>query len=417
MRLLLLISSFIVAMPSTSAAQDGPLTLTLAATEQQLIVGQPTKVVLTWSATAPLEVVPSAVFLELKHLDGWQRWREATFASGGNLGLPVLLEPQRPFKSAHVLSSTMTADSNGRRLAVPFEAVGLYSVRAAYRLGDNRIESNPVTVDVVGPAGSDIAVVDAFTDRPDLLGDWSHAETIDAVQDFILSLPADAAHAELAQVLTWKRRIARAEGAMSMAAGSTPSDELKGILGEMRSRSRDQGSFDDDRLWLLASTLMRWNEKQQALPVLKELLASYPDRPNADLARALLAQAFDTAPPVLTVSITPAALWPPNGSLIRVTAVVVALDDTDPHPVVQLQSIVCDDGCEATSDVQDATFGTDDRSFELRAFRRGSSKGGRTYTVTYAAQDASGHSSTATDVVHVPHSQTSTLGKQARQTQ
>ena len=48
-----------------------------------------------------------------------------------------------------------------------------------------------------------------------------------------------------------------------------------------------------------------------------------------------------------------------------------------------------------------AAFGTDDRSFELRAERRQNGKG-RIYTVTYQATDASGNSSTATATVTVP---------------
>ncbi len=52
-------------------------------------------------------------------------------------------------------------------------------------------------------------------------------------------------------------------------------------------------------------------------------------------------------------------------------------------------------------DVQGAVFGTDDRAFLLRAERAGPGDG-RTYTITYEAEDASGNVSIGTTTVSVP---------------
>jgi len=118
----------------------------------------------------------------------------------------------------------------------------------------------------------------------------------------------------------------------------------------------------------------------------------------------------DTTPPTLSVSLSPNVLWPPNHKLVMVTATIVARDICDPSPRVELLSITSnepDDGLgdgDTPNDIQGAAFGTDDRSFFLRAERSGTGTG-RTYVVTYRATDASGNSRLATAQVRVPHDQ------------
>jgi hypothetical protein len=118
----------------------------------------------------------------------------------------------------------------------------------------------------------------------------------------------------------------------------------------------------------------------------------------------------DTTPPVLDVALTPNSLWAPNHKFETIAASISVTDVCDPNPQVRLISIVSDepdnglgDG-DTTTDIQQAAFGTDDRSFLLRAERSGTGVG-RIYTVTYEARDASGNASVQRAVVAVAHSQ------------
>jgi hypothetical protein len=54
------------------------------------------------------------------------------------------------------------------------------------------------------------------------------------------------------------------------------------------------------------------------------------------------------------------------------------------------------------NDIQGAVFGSDDRSFALRAERHGNGNG-RVYTITYRATDDAGNTTLATAIVTVPH--------------
>jgi len=124
----------------------------------------------------------------------------------------------------------------------------------------------------------------------------------------------------------------------------------------------------------------------------------------------------DTAPPEISLTLSPSVLWPPNHKMVQITPVITVSDICDASPTVALTSITTNEGEEtATYDpLFDDTIGdghtTDDIEIDdagnifLRAERSGAG-GGRIYTVTYTATDASGRSSTATAYVTVPHNQ------------
>jgi hypothetical protein len=116
----------------------------------------------------------------------------------------------------------------------------------------------------------------------------------------------------------------------------------------------------------------------------------------------------DTTPPVLTVSASPAALWPPNHKLVRIDLEVEVTDVCDAMPALRLVSITSNEPANGQGDGNtepdwsDADFGTDDRSFFLRAERQGGGDG-RVYTITYEAEDGSGNVTVAETEVTVGH--------------
>jgi len=113
---------------------------------------------------------------------------------------------------------------------------------------------------------------------------------------------------------------------------------------------------------------------------------------------------IDTTPTTLSITPTPATLWPPNGKLIPITAAITVKDDYDPQPEIKLESIIANEML-MQGDIQGAVLGTDDRQFSLAATREGANPAGRVYTLTYSATDGSGNKSTASTTVTVPHDQ------------
>ena len=104
-------------------------------------------------------------------------------------------------------------------------------------------------------------------------------------------------------------------------------------------------------------------------------------------------------------------LWPPNHKLVPINVDVVAKDENGSGiKSIQLVSITsneADNGLgdgDTENDIQDATFGTDDRSFSLRAERSGNGTG-REYTITYIVVDEACNETIVTATVTVPHDQ------------
>jgi len=126
----------------------------------------------------------------------------------------------------------------------------------------------------------------------------------------------------------------------------------------------------------------------------------FSNRPSTDDVTVPM-QRLDTTPPSLSVTLSPAILSPPSGNLVPVTSTITVNDDYDPSPEIKLESITANETL-VDGDIQDAQFGTDDRSFSLAAKRADTNPAGRTYTVTYSATDASGNKAAASATVTVP---------------
>jgi hypothetical protein len=116
----------------------------------------------------------------------------------------------------------------------------------------------------------------------------------------------------------------------------------------------------------------------------------------------------DRTAPVVSLSLTPSVLWPPNHTMVNVHAQLSGPDAADPSLRVTLLSIksnepdVSPGSGNFPNDIQNAALGTDDRDFSLRSEREGQGSG-RVYTVTYLVQDAAGNGRVIAANVVVPH--------------
>lgn len=107
---------------------------------------------------------------------------------------------------------------------------------------------------------------------------------------------------------------------------------------------------------------------------------------------------LDITPPSLTVILSPDTIVSQTGKLVPIKASFILKDDYDRFPEIRLESITANEFLEP-GDIRDASYGLDDRYFKLLAESR--SMGGRIYTVTYSATDASGNQAIASATVTV----------------
>jgi hypothetical protein len=139
-----------------------------------------------------------------------------------------------------------------------------------------------------------------------------------------------------------------------------------------------------------------------------------PGGTTADFARALdeifatIANPapVDTEPPVVTLSVTPDTIFPPNHKMIAITPTTTVTDNLDPNPRVEFVGVTVnepDDGQGDGHTVDDVQVTPDGQIF-VRAERSGTG-GGRVYTITYRAIDAAGNVAFASANVVVPKNQ------------
>jgi beta-lactamase regulating signal transducer with metallopeptidase domain len=107
----------------------------------------------------------------------------------------------------------------------------------------------------------------------------------------------------------------------------------------------------------------------------------------------------DTLPPTLVADAWPNSLWPPNNKMVDI-AVTLTASDKCGDPAVRLVSATGDDGTRP-KDIE-ADIGTADETVALRAKRKGKGNG-RTYTLEYEVEDASGNTVSASAEVSVAH--------------
>jgi hypothetical protein len=112
----------------------------------------------------------------------------------------------------------------------------------------------------------------------------------------------------------------------------------------------------------------------------------------------------DTTPPTISVTATPAVLWPVDHKMHEIKLDVFATDDVDENPVVALLSITSNQGENLTGDGNTSPdIVVKDGHIYLRAERNGTMKSDRVYAVTYTATDAAGNVGSGFAKVTVPH--------------
>lgn len=133
----------------------------------------------------------------------------------------------------------------------------------------------------------------------------------------------------------------------------------------------------------------------------------------------------DTQAPVVSAAVTPDQLWPPNHKYVAIDISAVVTDACDQAPVLTASIVSSEpddangngdgqttgdirvthaDGSTSVSSNADPVVAFDPASdtLEVRAERAGGGEG-RSYTITFTAQDASGNIGTTTATIFVPH--------------
>ncbi len=126
------------------------ITLTLETQKRQILVGEPAKLISTWSSQSQQHVPLDAAWLWIDDGTGYQRHQESSI--GVENGISVgLISPGEPLKLTHLIAVSGQVASNGRRdFRFAWPTPGTYRVKLQFR----DVESNAVVLGVSAPQGS-----------------------------------------------------------------------------------------------------------------------------------------------------------------------------------------------------------------------------------------------------------------------
>ena len=127
---------------------------------------------------------------------------------------------------------------------------------------------------------------------------------------------------------------------------------------------------------------------------------------NTEATKSLTVK-LDKTDPELLITVDKPVIGPPNHRLVPIQVTINTADKASGISKIELTGITSNEPDNANgdgnseSDIQDAQWGTDDRSFTLRAERSGAGEG-RIYTITYKVTDHAGRTTIRSVEVKVP---------------
>ena len=369
-------------------ASDAQLRIT--AIKSRVLVGEFTKIKTEWLARRG---IVAAFGAEQVQIDDGTGFREHLEGSGDGEVPGECAE--LPAGSRRLLEHTIGLRSIPERLNQPvalvFDKPGTYRVKLTY---DN-VESNVIVIEAVTPSGRDAELFEAIQGDPLLLSRFVMTASPSRWARLTELVEKYGGHPYLVPMIGYVYHGGDRE---------TYDKRVKLVV--------DRSAFaPDEALWLakLGPQLeppFRPGDAERAdkwrIAALRQVIRRFPGRLAAVQAAQELCEVMVRLPPI-SVQAQWARVWPElHGNLERV---YVGWSARQPRgqspPVVVLESITCDDGCDPVADIHNADIGTKDTQFDLR-FKRTEGGTGRVYTITYRSTDPSGRVTRAASTLRVP---------------
>ncbi len=290
---------FAVGLVGAPAGPQEPVSLQLGLEKPSILVGEPDKALLTWSATRPVAINPGGVTLLLDDGTGFRRYAESSVSEGGAwLQLPML-EPAKPWKTTYAMSVYGGLSPDGKRdFHFAFPKVGRYRVKASYddfSTGAHRaVESNVAELKVVPPTGADAELFSKYlAQHPEYLSTWG-LELADereiATWSSLLSRYRGSPYLAGAQVHWWRRELEaarRADGSGPPGQPATLGPKVQNVLSDIEATDLDNSPFDEDRLALVAQ-YREGADRLGARRIRQELVRRHPQGAAAVAAKEWL---------------------------------------------------------------------------------------------------------------------------------
>lgn len=272
---------------------SGPLVMQVRSPEKVVLVGEPIKLVVEWSARGTLHV-PLAhgtenigtVMVRVNRRDGTllgvyrERGQDEVVGRGP---MPELREGAPAITSIYLVSGAYVGSYASGYV---FERPGAYTLTVEYRGPDGlSARSNALSFEVEEPSGQEGEVFTAIRERPSILRGGKQAE------DLLEQYPASRylQFAKITRMVRWQHALVNGQDPHTGAYQRHDGSEMRRIWKADQARllatqflaTDNWGVFDEERLWW-TSLLLDWSgDKISAGAARRELRARFPGTKGA----------------------------------------------------------------------------------------------------------------------------------------
>lgn len=273
---------------ASAAAQASSESLRLkVSAPATLMVGEPTKLQVVWTALRDVEVVTAKGEVWLDRGPGFRRYHETSFGTASTVYWPERLVRGATLVREHVLAvSGYAGGPEDRHFELAFPRPGHYRARVQYE----GVVSNEVAIEVTMPKEKDAEVLAHLQRRPELLSEWGLiADFGSQLLEKLLDEYPGSRHLGRPRVLSWRKELDEARAA-DQQSGTPPAEgRTAQLLARLEGADLEDTPFEEDRLLLIGDTAVSIGDRVKARAAYDRLAAQSPSTEAAEKARRWLA--------------------------------------------------------------------------------------------------------------------------------
>jgi hypothetical protein len=268
-----------------AAASSESLRLTLSA-PAEIMVGEPTKLRMAWTAVRDLEVEPEKVQVWLDRGTGFRPYHETSFGTAWTVYFHETLERGSSLSTEQVIAVSRGAGApEDGSFELAFPRPGRYRARVQYE----GLVSNVVTIEAILPKGKDYEVLAQLLRRPALLSEWGLIEDFGGlVLEKLLAEYPTSRYLAHPRVLSWRKELEEARAA-DVRSGARAVDGKTGqLLARLEDTTLDGTQFEEDRLVLMGDIAASIGDRAKARATYERILSLFPPTAAATKAKGWL---------------------------------------------------------------------------------------------------------------------------------
>ena len=252
------------------------LTIQVSVAKPDVLVGESTKIISTWSVTQPVTLNPQKVEVLLDQGAGFDRWYEASAFKGAAVTGPLTLTPDADILTEHPIGVGVTRSLH-YVLAFPREHT--YRVMLRYRSGEDVAQSNVVTIRAVAPTGAAAELFARIRSQPEILLGIPTVRGHPDVMERLFEEYGDSEYLARAKVTHFEWMLARAIA--DAPDPDPPTGPVQGdvprLLARLVGDRLGDNPFEPDRLHLLGQMSTMAGRPDLASGAFREVASRFPN--------------------------------------------------------------------------------------------------------------------------------------------